>query len=164
MHRSAVVAGVAVVVALCMPGTALAQPGPHRTAGHVLYTCLTVRDRARHDSGRICINAFMNPHDQEFHFRARVTFTSTSSRKLARVSAASLYLRLGHRKYGRRNSPRASAAHGARVLRMFTVWVPDPRQLNPWAVVRNACMTWRNGGRACHRGYFRGDEPGYISS
>jgi hypothetical protein len=46
---------------------------------------------------------------------------------------------------------------------MVTAWIADPRDLNPTAVVENACMTWRNGGRACRRGYFRGGIPGYIS-
>jgi hypothetical protein len=72
MSRSAVVAGVAAVVAtvlaLCVPGTALALPGPHRADGHYVYTCVAVRDRAKADAGKICINAFMNPQDQEWHF------------------------------------------------------------------------------------------------
>lgn len=167
MSRSAVVAGavavVATVLALCVPGTALARPNSHRADGHYVYTCVTVRDRAKHDSGKICINAFMNPRDQESHFRARASFRSISGGKLSKVSAAVLYLRLGGRRHGTRRGPKASARHGATVLRIVTAWIADPHQLNPTAVVRNACMTWRNGGRACHLGYFRGGIPGYIS-
>jgi len=167
VSRSALVAPIAAVVvtvlAVCLPGTALALPSAHRADGHYVYTCLTVRDRAKGDVGKICINAFMDPYDQETTYRARASFRSTSGGKLSRASAAELVLKLGRRKHGNRRDPKASARHGATVLRMVTAWIPDPHNLNPTGVVKNACLTWRNGGRACHRGYFRGGIPGYIS-
>lgn len=167
MSRSARVVGIAgaVVTALAvgLPGAALASPASPRADGHYVYTCLTVRDRALGDVGKICVNAFMNPYDRETTYRARASFRSTSGGKLSRASAAALYLRLGARKYGNRRDPKASARRGATVLRIRTAWIPDPHNLNPTAVVKNACLTWRNGGRACHRGYFRGGIPGYIS-
>ncbi len=166
MSRSAMAAGVAAVatvMALCLPGTALARTGPHRDSGHNVYTCVRVRDRAFNDTGRICINAFMNPHDQEFHYRAMASFRSIRGGKLSKVSATTLFLRLGRRKHGIRRDPKASARRGATSFRMVTAWIADPHDLNPLAVVENACMTWRNGGRACRRGYFRGGLVGYIS-
>jgi hypothetical protein len=167
MTRSAVVAGVAaavaIVLALCVPGTALASAGPHRPAGHYVYTCLKVRDSAKHDTGRICINAYMNPNDVEFHFRARLSFHSLSGGKLSKGSAAALYLKLGRRKHGYLRDPKVSAKHGASALKIVTAWIADPRRLNPKAVVKNACMTWRNGGHACHHGVLSGGVPGYIS-
>lgn len=167
MSRSAVVAGVAgavaIVFALCLPGTAVATSGPHRTAGHYVYTCVKVHDRAKDDTGQICINAYMNPADLEFHFHARVSFRSISRGKLTKGSAAALYLRLGRHNRGYLHDPKAAAKHGATTIRIVTAWIADPRRINPTAVVKNACVTWRNGGRACRRGYLRGGVPGYIS-
>jgi hypothetical protein len=158
-----VAAAVATVLAFCIPGTALAGSGPHRAAGHYVYTCVRVRDRAKDDTGQICINAFMNPSDLEFHFRARVSFRSVGSGKLSQGSAAALYLKVGRHNYGYLRNPTATAKHGATALRIVTAWIADPRRLSPTAVVKNACMTWHNGGRACHHGYLRGGIPGYIS-
>jgi hypothetical protein len=167
MSRSAVVGGVAaaaaIVLALCLPGTALATSRPYRAAGHYVYTCVKVHDRAKDDTGQICVNAYMNPADMEFHFRARVSFRSIGGGKLSKGSAAALYLRLGRHNRGYLHDPKASAKHGATTLRIATAWIADPRRLNPTAVVKNACMTWRNGGRACHRGSLRGGVPAYIS-
>ncbi len=168
MSRSALAVGVAAVVAsvlaLCVPGTARAIAGPHRYDVHYVYTCVTVRDRARHDTGKICISAFINPRDLEWHFRANASFLSISGGRLSKVSAAALYLKLGRDKHGYRRNPRTSARHGTTALRMVTAWIADPRQQNPTAVVENACMAWRNGGRACRHGYLSGGIPGYVST
>jgi hypothetical protein len=167
MSRSAVVAGIATAVvtflALCLPGTALASPSSHRFAGHYVYTCVKVRDRAKHDTGRICINAYMNPSDLELHYRAKVSFHSISGGKLSRGSAAALYLKLGRRRYGSLRNPRTSAPRGATALKIVTAWIADPHQRTPTAVVKNPCMSWRNGGHACHRGSLSGGIPGFIS-
>jgi hypothetical protein len=167
MSRSAVVASIAgavvVICAICLPGTALAASGPHRATGHYVYTCVKVHDRAKKDTGQICVNAYMNPADLEFHYRAEVSFRSIAGAKLSKGSAAALYLRLGRHDRGYLRNPSASAKRGATRLRIVTAWIADPRRLNPTAVVKNACITWRNGGRACHRGSLRGGVPFYIS-
>jgi hypothetical protein len=167
MSRSAVAASVAgavvIIFAMCLPGTALATSGPHRAQGHYVYTCVKVRDRAKNDTGQICVNAYMNPADLEFHYRAKVSFRSISGGKLSKGSAAALYLRLGRHNRGYLHNPSASAKRGATRLSIVTAWIADPRRLNPTAVVKNACITWRNGGHACHRGSLRGGVPGYIS-
>jgi hypothetical protein len=113
MSRSAVVGAViaaVLTVLACVPGTALARTGPRRAAGHYVYTCVKVRDRAKGDTGQICVNAYMNPADLEFHYRARVSFRSSAGGKLSKGSAAALYLRLGRHDHGylrtRRHRPR----------------------------------------------------------
>jgi hypothetical protein len=105
----------------------------------------------------------MNSADLESHHRAKGTFRSISGGKLSKGSAAALYLRRGRHNRGYLHNPKVSAKHGATTLQIVTAWIADPRRLNPTAVVKNACMTWRNGGRACRRGDFRGGVPGYIS-
>ena len=167
MTKSAAVVGIATIIAMIaaffLPGTAVATSTRDNLPRHVIYRCVTVRDRAKSDTGKICINAFMNPLDEEWHFRARLSFRSVSGGKLSRSSASTLYLRLGGRDHGIRHKPKASSKHGATVFRIVNAWIADPHDLNPTAVVKNACMTWRNGGRACRNGFLRGGTPAYVS-